>query len=216
MVFIFPLILIQVDDKVNLKLDIVVMVMIEHNGKMYARVSDILRPFTDFSNIDPKVLANKARIGTSCHQAIADDIEGEFPSPDADAVGYFESFLKWKEAVSFQCCASEMRYFDDEKMITGQIDAIGQLGYGTPYLIDFKTSAQESPITWPMQAHLYYYLIQKCRILQGDVAKKFLFIKLNKHGELPQVFEYKYSQNLSAKCMQAIDSYWEKMKTDKK
>jgi len=35
--------------------------MLERNGKLYARVSDVIRPFTDFAAIDPEVLERKGQ-----------------------------------------------------------------------------------------------------------------------------------------------------------
>jgi hypothetical protein len=187
------------------------LVMIEHNGKLFARVTDILRPFNDFSKIDQKVLENKARIGTSVHEAIAHDIDGTFPCPDSDALGYFESYIKWKAALTPTFSISERRFFCKEKMITGQIDCLINISASIklPQLVDFKTSAQESKVVWPMQAHLYHYLLS----VNGMLAHpKFLFVKLDKHGNLPEVFEYTWSQNTHAKCMNAIDDFWKSRK----
>ena len=187
--------------------------MIEYNGKIYARVTDILRPFNDFSQIDPQVLANKGRLGTSVHEAIADDINGEFPSIEKAAMGYFESYESWRFQINPTFLKSEIRYFDDAKMITGQIDALIDLPNRSmlPTLVDFKTSAQESKEVWPMQAHLYGYILSQNGIL---VAPRYLFIRLNKYGELPDVFEYTYSQNTYARCMSAVTDFWEKTKNN--
>lgn len=181
--------------------------MIEHNGKKYARVSYILKAFSDFSHIDPGVLANKARIGTSVHQAIADDIAGRFPCADDDALGYYDSYEKWRNQVNPFFVESETRYFDDNKMITGQIDAIVNLSEGSQFLtlVDFKTSAQESKETWLMQAHLYAYLLKKN---DKPVHQRYLFVKLDKNGSLPQVCQYFYSSSIHLKCMKAIDDFW--------
>lgn len=185
--------------------------MIEHEGKMYARVSDILSPFNDFSKIDPSILSNKAKIGTSVHEAIADDIEGEFPFLDEQTMGYFESYDAWKFQIKPTFLKSEMRYFDEERMITGQIDTLIDIPNKSmlPTLVDFKTSAQESREVWPMQGHLYGYLLSKNGIL---VAPRYLFVRLNKYGHLPDVFEYQYSENTYARCMNAVNDFWERNK----
>lgn len=178
--------------------------MLEHNGKYYARVSDVLRPFTDFGHIDAHVLERKARIGTSAHEAIADEIAGNFPTPMREAEGYFDSFLEWCYKAQPDFVSSEERLFCDEKMITGQLDAlIRSPDYHLPILIDFKTSVQESP-TWVMQAHLYAYLVEKTR----GIEPIYWFIKLDKKGKFPKVFEYKWNPEMEFKCMAAIDDFW--------
>lgn len=186
--------------------------MIEHSGKTYARVSDIIRPFSNFGHINPDVLANKARIGTEVHQAIADDINEEFCVVDQDSCGYFYSYCKWRGTLNPKFLASEQRYFCDKKMLTGQIDTLINLPneMDLPTLVDFKTSAQESKETWEMQAHLYNYLLESNGI---KVAPRYLFVKLNKMGSLPQVFSYTWNSNTHAKCMKAIEDFW---KSDKK
>lgn len=180
--------------------------MIVHNGNKYARVSNVIKPFTDFSHIDPDVLQNKCRIGTEVHEAINDEILGTFPILSKDCLGYFVSFEKWKDKLSIEFLASERRYFCDEKKITGQIDALIKFpDEKNPILVDFKTSAQESPIVWPMQAHLYHYLLAKNGY---HVSLRFLFVKLDKHGKLPKVFVYKFDNHIKEKCFAAIDTFW--------
>lgn len=185
--------------------------MIEHNGKMYARVSEILSPFNDFSKIDPSVLANKAKIGSCVHQAIADDIKGEFPAVGEEAIGYFESYEAWRLQIKPTFLKSEIRYLDQDLMLTGQIDALIDIPNKSmlPTLVDFKTSAQESREVWPMQGHLYGYLLFKNGIM---VEPRYLFVRLNKYGNLPDVFEYHYSANTYARCMDAVENFWKKNK----
>jgi hypothetical protein len=185
--------------------------MFEHDGKQYARVSDIIRPFASFGHIDPKVLANKARIGSAVHQDIADDLNDEFCVTTRETTGYFNSYRKWKEEIKPKFLEWETRYFCQDLMLTGQIDAVVRMpDESIPVLVDWKTSAQESPTTWPMQAHLYRYLLLKNKV---DVGERFLFIRLHKEGFFPCVHVYKFESNLHKKCMSAIEEFW---KTDKK
>ncbi len=180
--------------------------MIVHNEKRYARVSEVLSCFSDFSHIDPEVLQNKANIGTKVHKAIEDDIGDVFPTLDARTIGYFESYKAWKQETSPKFDKSEQRFYCHEKMITGQIDSLVHYGWSfqVPVMVDFKTSVQESKVVWPMQAHLYAYLLAVNGI---SVQPRYLFIKLNKFGKLPEVFEYFWDPNIHAKCM---DEFWKK------
>ncbi len=180
--------------------------MIEYEGKMYARVSEILKPFTNFDHIDPQVLANKIRIGIDTHKAIEEDINGIFPSPPADCQKYFDSYSKWKERLQPSFSMSETRLYCHEKMICGQIDALIQFpGEEQLVLVDFKTSASESPKVWPRQAHLYHYLLTQ----NGKtISPRFLFVKLDKYGKMPIVFQYLFNPSIRARCMTAIDDFW--------
>ena len=51
----------------------------------YTRVSEILGKRSDFSMIDPQVLANKCRIGTNVHERINLEIQGIFMDSEDDA-----------------------------------------------------------------------------------------------------------------------------------
>lgn len=177
--------------------------MIERNGKFYDRVSDILKPYTNFTHIDPWVLQNKCEIGTTVHQAINDYLIGDFPAPGISGAPYFESFIKWYTKIKPEVYELEKRYFNDDKMITGQIDALmGMPGDFAPVLIDYKTSSVESP-TWVMQGHLYHFMVQS----EMTVGNRVLFLKLSKEGKFPTVFEYKICPNIHRNCMIAIEEY---------
>ena len=193
--------------------------MFEHNGKSYARVtSDIIgsmrdsggKFLVDFSHIDKEILDRKTAIGTNVHNAIHDDIQGNFPLLIGDEQGYFKSFDKWRRALNPTFIETERRYYCDEKMITGCIDGLIKLhGEEKAVLVDFKTSAQESPITWPLQGHLYHYLVNLTR---DDLSPRILFIKLDRNGFLPKVFEYKVYSRTMDQCMQAIATFWKDKK----
>ncbi len=182
--------------------------MLQHNGKWYARVSDILKPFVDFSAIPPEILERKAALGTRVHDVINQEIQGNLPVVGLQEQGYFQSFELWRSKLKPVFLDTEKRMYCDKKMLTGCIDAVVELeGHQEAVLIDWKTSVSESPISWPMQAHLYYYLLQMNGVLIGN---NFLFIKLDRNGNLPKVYQYKFDNKIFDTCMQAIDSFWDK------
>lgn len=180
--------------------------LIEFEGKYYARVSSVVAPFTDFDGIDKEVLNRKAMTGTQVHKTIQDEIEGNLPLPRGKIVGYFQSFEKWRVGIKPTFLESEVRYYCDKKLLTGCIDALIKLeGEEKAILVDFKTSVQESP-TWIMQAHLYYYLM----IQNGkQISKRFIFVKLDKDGGLPKVFQYKFEERIMDHCLRCTDKFWE-------
>lgn len=181
----------------------------EIDGKKYVRASEILAPLLDFRAIPKDVLEKKALIGTLVHNFISEEINGNFPVLVASGkeVGYIKSFHAWKETAGVEFAASEVRYCCDKRRLTGCIDALVKLeGKKEAVLVDFKTSAQESPITWPMQAHLYYYLLTQSRV---KVQKRFLFVKLHRYGKMPTVFQYEFDAKLLKRCLELVDEYWE-------
>jgi hypothetical protein len=187
--------------------------MLEFAGKMYARVSDVLSPFVDFSAIPPEVLQRKAALGTRVHNAINQDIQGDFPVVGLQDQGYFQSFERWRSALNPVFLTTEKRMYCDEKMLTGCIDALIKLeGHDQHILVDWKTSAAESPITWPMQAMLYWYLLERTGIVVSQTA---LFIKLDRNGLLPKVYQYKLDSKFLGRCLQAVDDYWEEQNKNK-
>lgn len=178
----------------------------EHEGKVYARVSDIIRPFVDFSGIPEGILNRKKIIGTNVHKAIKQEIDGEFIAPPPEEQGYIKSFNKWRDRRTPTFLESEVRYYCDKKRITGMVDALVKLeGEEKAVLVDWKTSAQESPITWPMQGHLYHYLLTEAG---REISPRILFLKLDQDGGWPQAFIYKLNDNTMARCMEAIDRFW--------
>lgn len=179
--------------------------MITYNGKDYARVSEVISKFSNFAGIPKEVLERKAGIGTLAHEAINDTIKGDLPLLDQNTTGYFESFTEWVKIARPTWLESEVRYYHDELMITGCIDALAAFELkGEAVLIDFKTSVQESP-TWVLQAHLYHLLLESAN---KSVAPYFLFIKLDKMGLQPRVYKYKFDLMIRQKCVRAVKDFW--------
>lgn len=200
--------------------------MLTIDGKLYVRVSQVIQPFSNINGIPKEILDRKASIGTIVHQYIDDFINGNVPISVVEALGYIESFHKWRDAIHPSFPLSEVRYCDEDKMFTGQLDALAKIdGESKAVLIDFKCSAQESP-TWEMQAHLYHYLYKcgKLVVQEGDnwtiakdeapkleLADTFLWIKLDKAGGYPKVFRYKFSMLKGVKCVGLVDEFWKKL-----
>lgn len=183
----------------------------QETHSQYVRVSEILARLQNFDHIDVNVLEGKQLIGINVHEAISMSIKDDFPCISKKELGYFNSFERWRKATNPVFTLSETRFYDDELMITGQIDALVNFPNDSKnVLIDFKTSVSESPVIWPMQAHFYHYLLVKNNIPQ--VAERFLFIKLDKYGEMPKVYEYLFDSNLLNKCKLEAKIYWEEQK----
>lgn len=178
------------------------------NREEYVRVSTVLSSLQDFSHIPVDVLSAKADLGSSVHASIEDFLHGEFPIVTGREIGYFNSFCKWYEVMCPNVIHAERRYWDDLKSLTGQIDVIVKLkGHDESILVDWKTSAQESSLVWPLQAHLYFYLLKQNFI---SVAPYFFFIRLHPRGLLPYVHRYEFSEKTLSYVLHLVDSYWKK------
>lgn len=185
--------------------------MLTHNGKEYVRVSEVIGKFKDWSNVPEDRKERKRRIGTEVHQAIEDEIKGDFPLLGEETQGYYGSYLKWKESLDVRFFSTEVRYFCDEKRLTGKIDALvypfNEFMIDLPILVDYKCTASEMKETWMMQAHLYAYLIATNGIV---ISPYYLFIKLDEAGGIPRVYRYEWDLNVHNKCMNAIEDFWKK------
>lgn len=171
----------------------------------YTRVSSILQQWDTFGHIDKEVLARKAALGTRVHEAIDDHHEGIYTPLEYAEAGYFDSYCKWEEEVKPKIIHNEARYYCDKLMITGQVDAIIEMpGDKLPVLVDYKTSANESPKMWPLQACYYYYLAKENGV---ELSTRLIFLKLDRAGDFPKVCEYRYSKKLWEVCLSAWTTY---------
>jgi hypothetical protein len=179
--------------------------------KNYVRVSTILSGLQEFDHIDPIVLAAKATIGTNVHEAIEDNFNNKIKMLSPRETHYFNSFLKWKGVMNPNIILQENRYYDDDKMFTGKVDAVIKLPYEKiPILVDWKTSATENAMIWSYQAHFYHHLLVKNGV--SFIADRVLFVKLDSKGNNPKVCVYKIDPSTTAYCLDLVDKYWEKQK----
>lgn len=173
--------------------------------KGYTRISSILQQWDTFGHIDKTMLMNKAELGTRVHEAIDSHHKGLFVPLDDKANWYFESYMRWEKSVKPKLVRNEERYYCDKLMITGQIDALIEIpGETKPVLVDYKTSANESAKMWPLQACFYHYLVTQSGL---DISDRLIFMKLDKTGAMPKLFEYKYSKQLWHVCEAAWLTY---------
>jgi len=155
----------------------------------YYRVTDVLGVYASFNKVNPEVLEAAKVRGTEVHDACDDLIAGVITNLE-EHQGYIESFKQWYLGKEF--IKKPERFYCDKLMLTGECDAI----YICPetrnlVLVDFKTPARESK-SWPLQGAAYYYLAKEVGIEIGKVE----FVKLDKDGKKPKVFEYNHEENL--------------------
>ena len=172
----------------------------------YTRVSQIIGQWNQFAHIDPDVLANKCRIGTEVHEKIAAECEGIFIESSEDTKGYVGSWLKWVKRYNEEgeYVATEQRYYCDELMITGAVDAIIEIGDLT-VIVDYKTSAKANPKTWALQGAFYHYLVNKNR--EGTTDPYVWFIQLKKDGSKAKEIEVHCTEDLWEVAKSALHTY---------
>jgi hypothetical protein len=193
----------------------------------HIRVSEILARLRDFSGIDPTILREKAEVGTEVHTNIHRfktgrfEMFNEFPIRNPQSLdilrwaergrGYFDSYMEWEKENKPRFTVMEERYYDDELMITGQVDALMRTD-SLPVLVDFKCSHRPDLEIWAMQAHFYKYLLEKNGI---KIADHFLFMQLKKDGENPTVFRIDFDEKVLSRCIGEAIKLWEEKNSAK-
>lgn len=181
----------------------------------YTRVSTILSMIPSktkdgweiaFNRLDPEMLANKARIGSEVHNCIDAWAKGEFYPLPEDCKGYFDSFLLWSDFVKLVPIESEMRLYDDYQMLTGKVDMVGQMLDSTTAwrLFDFKCTVSEDEKKWPLQACAYWDLL---RYNLYAIDTRCLFVKLDKEGRMPKIFEYNIESHIQTAWIANINLF---------
>ncbi len=185
--------------------------------KDYIRVTQILKPWMDFGTIPQGVLDNKAEIGTNVHEAINMHVLGlPLPIMTEREHKYFDSYLKWEEGHEPTFLCTEQRYYDDDLMLTGQVDAIVSFpGRSQGRILDFKTSSKESPLHWPIQAGWYRLLAMKNSLEVSDTTH---MLQLRDNGSPAKLYTYVITAQIESICRSIYESYvyFNPIKKDKK
>jgi|GEM_PF-2269981 len=189
----------------------------------HVRVSEILSRLFPYTDVDPIILEEKAKIGTNVHKAIVQDCASEFVVIESDrAQAYFDSYKMLKFAPDQPMLIRQVpRLYCDDLMITGECDGLLQ-GYGSDRLIDWKCSANAHQEQWNMQAHFYLYLL---KVNGYSISEDMLWVNLRhrkrvkygKNGQNkliydplePIVHTFQFDQKVLDKCMEAAIKYWE-------
>ena len=126
-----------------------------------ASVTEILKPWSDFSRIPPAVLEAASVRGTAVHDICA-TIARRLPLltiPD-ECYGYVESFNRWFELVVDDVLLVETRLVDMGFAYHGEPDLIIKAKHGEIILVDNKTPIQLVK-TWQLQCAGYFNLADK-------------------------------------------------------
>jgi len=173
----------------------------------FDRVTDVLYAFGGLSKIDPTILANAARRGTLVHNA-CDCIIADLPCDEEvePFIEYVNSFVLWSVGKNF--LDKPGRFFDEKLLITGECDGIYEKD-GEITLFDLKTPIREGS-TWRLQGSAYAYLAKQ----RGYKIDKVEFVKLDKKGAHPRVYEYDDHFEEFLRLLDVYRTYFKNIKTD--
>jgi len=162
--------------------------MSEEIREGFTRVTSVLSPYNDFSNINPEVLQRACDRGTKVHRLCETYANGDYvPPPESPLEGYFRSFTGWYDEMVDKVLLLEWRAYNEILMLTGCVDAVVILkGDTEPTVVDYKTSSVVSK-SWALQTAMYHDLVND----RGDIKpKRRIALQLKKDGKKPKVIEY--------------------------
>ncbi len=131
--------------------------MTYQNDTGLVSVTECFSPYVTWDHISPTVLQQASERGTRVHEAIADELNGEYAMLPADEQGYLDAARRFLEQV-VQACLIERRLISAVWGFTGQLDLVAQIKGDTDYtVIDWKTSSIVSK-SWGLQGSAYRHL----------------------------------------------------------
>lgn len=161
----------------------------------YTRVTEPLQVYSKYDMIDPEVLANAADRGTRVHKFCEMHAKGLWFVADDDCHNYVECFKKWFDDNVRDVIFTEKRFYNDELMITGQVDMSVILKNSIhPSIIDIKTTSCVSK-SWSLQTAIYTYLSYPAEPFMNPLFDRRLALKLPKIGSKVNVIEYTDYEN---------------------
>lgn len=151
----------------------------------YPRVTEILRPYIDYTNVPPQVLQNAAERGKKVHSLCAEIAKDQWIPDnviDDSLVGYIQSFRQWSDSFVSKYQVIEKRYIHTELAYSGQVDFVLLDKAGDRYLVDLKTSAHPQK-TYSLQLAAYRNLLDFYYL----PVKGCILVYLDKGGKEPKV-----------------------------
>jgi len=155
-------------------------------------VTEVLGVFTDFSMINPSVLAHACERGTKVHTAIAAHLQGLWiPSLDDEVQPYFDSFRKWADIMLDEVILVENEGICDCYGYMGHYDSALILKGDDPYalsVLDWKTpvTAQRA---WSCQNSAYCHLVEKHADLSGYHIHRTGSVMLSPEGKTAKIHD---------------------------
>ncbi len=150
------------------------------------RVSEVLKPYSDFSMVNPDVLDYASDRGTRAHAASLAYAVGLWSPVTDDIAGYVESYKAWHDRYVVEVLAVEKELIHPKWNYVGHCDLIARVsGYKKEPVItilDLKTPITASQ-TWACQGAAY-------REIEQLEHKEYVYagvLQLRKDGGLPKM-----------------------------
>lgn len=168
----------------------------------YTRVSSLISELTQYNNINKQILMEKAKLGTFVHNKINEILEinkctdSHLISEDAitnitqeidasnlhiDTQYYLDGFVQLcreKTILSKDHLSLEKRYYNDQYMISGQIDLLTEYN-NKIILIDWKTTSIFHELAASVQMYLYKMLVEENEMINVDAC---YIVQLTNYG----------------------------------
>ena len=166
-------------------------------------VTEVLKPWADFSMIPPHILDAAAVRGTATHDVCATIARGlPVLSVPQNIEGYVASYQRWFDFFVDEVLLVEERLTDLDFGYHGEPDLIIKAKHAEIILIDNKTPVQLLK-TWQIQCSGYWNLASK----HGITANKCGSLRLHPDGKIAKMEFYNNSLSDFNLFLQALNLY---------
>lgn len=126
------------------------------NGMNLPSVTTLMEPLSNakYSGVSKGMLEKAAARGTAVHNAAEFYLNYGIEEIEPEYMPWFQAFLCWHREYQPKVVATEMRLFHKILMYAGTADLLAYIG-GKLTLVDYKTTAQYSEMTFPVQLEAY-------------------------------------------------------------
>jgi hypothetical protein len=164
-------------------------------------VTTVLKPWVDFSMIDPDVLNHAAARGTAVHKACTAYAIGYYVPPlSAEIQGYYDSFREWFIKYVGRVYFVETEFINEQLRVVGHPDMGCKLMDGRDMVVDLKTPATTSK-TWAPQLAAYL------KLAKGYAWDGAMVLQLKANGRAARGIVYQYTDEDYAAFISALNCY---------
>jgi hypothetical protein len=164
-------------------------------------VTEAFSPYISFDFVSQQVLAAACDRGSRVHDAVAQDLAGEFFAMDIDIAGYFAAYQQFALNID-EIVVIEKRMQSDQYQYTGQVDLVCRMrGDSGLTMVDWKTSVAASK-SWSLQVAAYAHLAEQ----EGIKIDRTIAVQLGREGNF-KVNEYRDLAKNFNRFLSALTTY---------